>query len=118
MLEDRKNKLIENLKKAGEEKAIANGERVFYENNRHAKLAELMSEYAATEKKPSEAKLDRLARSDDRYVSYLKDLSDAVQRSVRADTNWDILMAEKVFLKASLDQQLAELNQKMYEQGS
>ncbi len=72
---------IEKLREIGVRKAKAEGIACRLEHERHIVLARLAGEYATTHAKESlsEAKLDRLARSDVRYQTHIDGLAAAVE---------------------------------------
>lgn len=91
---------IEGLREAGRRKAEAQGVAYQMERERKALLARIASEYARThaEKNLSEAKLDRLARADERYQRHLEGTASAIEErelatseyfAIRSVLEWD-----------------------------
>lgn len=81
---------IEELREAGERKARASGVAYQLERERKSILARLASEYARThaDENLSEAKLDRLARADDRYQTHIKGTAAAIEEKERANSEY------------------------------
>lgn len=91
---------IEELREIGARKAEAEGVAYQLERERKHLLARLASEYAIAHAKEnmSEAKLDRFARADPRYVTHVKGTAEAIHRkelaqseywAVRSELEWD-----------------------------
>lgn len=91
---------LEDLREAGRRKAKATGVAYQLDHERHAVLARLSTEYARTHANQnlSEAKLDRLARADDRYQKHLegtaaameeKELAESEYWAMRSELEWD-----------------------------
>ena len=91
---------IETLRQTGHRKAIAEGRVVQLEHQRHIMLATIANELAVahSKEKLSEAKLDRMARADQRYQTHIAGLGAAVEErdiarseyaAQRATLEWD-----------------------------
>ena len=91
---------IEELRQIGARKASADGVAYQLEHERHIVLAQLASEYATLHARDnlSEAKLDRLARSDERYKRHVASIAAAIEErelakseywAVRSLLEWD-----------------------------
>lgn len=84
---------IEELRKAGKRKAEAEGVAYRMERERKIFLARIASEIAEVHagEKLSEAKLDRLARADDRYRKHIEGTAAAVEeRELSRSEYWAI----------------------------
>lgn len=93
-------KRLQELRDVGEKKAEAEGVYLQLKHERKHLLARLASEYAAAHAKSnlSEAKLERLARADDRYREFLEGLGAAKQEleslkskywAIDSELEWD-----------------------------
>ena len=91
---------IETMRQTGHRKAIAEGRVVQLEHQRHIVLATVQNELATVHAKAklSEAKLDRMARADQRYQTHIAGLGAAVEErdiarseyaAQRATLEWD-----------------------------
>ena len=91
---------VEELRVVGARKAEAEGVAYQMEHERHHLLARLASEYAVAHAKEnmSEAKLDRMARADQRYIAHIKGTAVAIQNknlanseywAIRSELEWD-----------------------------
>ncbi len=91
---------IEELRLIGERKARAEGVAYQLEHERKIVLATLANEYASAHAKEnlSEAKLDRLARADNRYLVHITGMAAAIEEremsrseywAVRSTLEWD-----------------------------
>lgn len=91
---------IEELREIAKRKAEAEGVAYQLDHERKHLLAKLASEYATTHAREnlSEAKLDRMAHADQRYVDFVKGAAVAMERkaateaeywAVRSELEWD-----------------------------
>lgn len=89
---------IERLREAGERRAQAVGVCTQLEHERKIILKRVASEYAREHPKYSEAKLDRLARADERYANHIRGLAAATEEkshseseywAIRSELEWD-----------------------------
>ena len=84
---------IEELRSIGTRKARAEGVAYQLEHERKIVLAQLANEYASAHAKEalSEAKLDRLARADERYQNHIKGLAAAIEeRELARSEYWRV----------------------------
>lgn len=81
---------IEEIREAGKRKARAAGIAYQMEHERHAVLARIASEVAQAHAREnlSEAKLDRLARSDPRYQRHLEGTAAAIEEREAAESSY------------------------------
>ena len=91
---------IEELREVGRRKAEAQGVAYQLDHERKSLLARLASEYARThaDQSLSEAKLERLARADQRYQTHIEGTAAAIERrefanseywAIRSELEWD-----------------------------
>jgi len=91
---------IEELREIGQRKAEAEGLAYQMEHERKHVLSKIASEYASTHAKEqlSEAKLDRMAHADSRYLDFIKGSAVAIEKremanseywAVRSELEWD-----------------------------
>lgn len=95
---------IQDLREAGERRARAEGVAVQLEHERHIVLARISNEIAQVHasEKISEAKLDRLARSDERYQRHIDGLAAAVEERELARSAYWALKSELEWDRASI----------------
>lgn len=95
---------IEELREAGKRKARAEGVAYRLENERKHLLARISSEYARThsDRNLSEAKLDRLARADQRYRDHLEGTATAIEERELANSEYWALRARLEWLRAAI----------------
>ena len=91
---------IEELRAIGERKARAEGVAYQLEHERKSLLAKLQGEYASAhaKEKLAEAKLERLARADERYLAHIRKTAEAIAErerinmeywGIKAELEWD-----------------------------
>ena len=91
---------VEELREIGARKAEAEGVAYQMERERKHLLAKLASEFAVAHAREnmSEAKLERMARADERYITHIKGTAAAIQKkelakseywAVRSELEWD-----------------------------
>lgn len=106
---------IEELRQAGRRKATAEGVAYRMEHERKVLLARVANEIAVTHAKEalSEAKIDRLARADERYMTLIKGLEAAVEERELANSEYWALRAHLEWLRAAIshDNVLARLGE-------
>lgn len=95
---------IQELREAGERKARAQGVAYRMERERKSLLARLASEYARlhSDKGLSEAKLDRLARADDRYQKHLEGTAAAIEDRELATSEYFAFRSRLEWLRAAV----------------
>lgn len=87
---------IEKLRAVGEQKAQAEGVAYQMEKEREVVLARIATELSNVhaDKVLSEAKLDRLARADPRYVAHLKATAAAIEKRELANSDYWAIKSE------------------------
>jgi hypothetical protein len=97
--------LIAALKVKGIERAITTAKAKWYDNMRKTKRSDIMTEIEKAlppdQKSLSEAKLERLARIDKRYLEFINECEIALKASVQAESDWQILLAQKTFINGA-----------------
>lgn len=95
---------LEELREAGRRKAQAEGVAYQMERERKAVLARIASEYARAhaDQNLSEAKLDRLARADDRYRKHLEGTAVAIEEREEAQSEYWAIRSELEWDRASV----------------
>lgn len=81
---------IEAIREAGKRKAAAEGVAYQMEHERHVVLARIASEIAQAHAKQqlSEARLDRMARADDRYRKHIRGTAAAIEEKELASSEY------------------------------
>jgi hypothetical protein len=87
---------IEEMRQIGEAKAKAEGIAYQLDHERKSVLARLQAEIAAAHASQnlSEAKLDRLARADERYVAHIRKAAQAIEDRERISMSYWRIKAE------------------------
>lgn len=95
---------IEALRKAGERKARAEGLAYQMEHERKHLLALYASEYAEVhaKEKLSEARLERMARSDDRYRKHIEGTAAAIEERELARSEYWRIQAELTWMEKTV----------------
>ena len=95
---------VHRLEQIGDAKAAATGVAYELEQGRKTLLAQLASEYARlhSDKNLSEAKLDRLARGDQRYAEHIKKTAAAIQERERLQSQYWAVRSELEWDRASI----------------
>lgn len=95
---------VRSLEQIGDAKAAATGVAYQLEQGRKTLLAQLATEYARlhSDKNLSEAKLDRLARADQRYVEHIKKTADAIETRERLQSRYWAVRSELEWDRASI----------------
>lgn len=95
---------IEELRQIGHRKAEAEGVAYQLEHERKSLLARLATEYARThsDKSMSEAKLERLARADERYAAHIKGTAVAIENRERANSEYWAIRSELEWDRAAI----------------
>lgn len=95
---------IEELKQVGDKKAEAEGVAYQLEQETKSLLARLATEYAGLYAKEnlSEAKLERLARADQRYVDHLRGTAAAIEKRERFQSEYWAIRSELEWDRAAL----------------
>ncbi len=101
--------MLEDLRRAGRRKARAEGIAYQMEHERHVVLAEVACSISAlrSTEKVSEAKLDRLARSSNRYRQFIEGLGAAVREREEAISEYFAIKSELEWDRAALSHQNA-----------
>ena len=95
---------IEEIRQAGERKARAEGVAYQLEHERHIVLARIASEIASARSREnlSEAKLDRMARADQRYQDHIKGTAAAIEERAFATSEYYALKSVAEWDRASI----------------
>lgn len=95
---------IQAMRDAGERKARAEGRAYQLDHQRKALLAKLANEYATAHAKEnlSEARLERMARADERYSKHLEGTAAAIEERELAVSEYFAVRAELLWLEKTV----------------
>ena len=93
---------LEELREAGKRKARADGVAVQMDKMRKVILSRISGELAQVHKNLSEAKLERMARADQRYETHVNGLCQAIEEKEAASADYWRIQAELTWMEKTL----------------